>query len=707
MKQPEQFGKYLLLGQVAVGGMAEIYKARYADPNMPPLEIAIKRILPSYTEDESFVTMFKDEGNIAIRLKHPNIVNIYEVGEVNNDWYIAMEYIHGTDLRILSDACEKYHKRFTPTQIARVMCETAKALDYAHKCTADDGTPLNIVHRDCTPHNIMISHRGEVKLMDFGIAKAASRATKTRVGTVKGKSSYMSPEQARGKNLDGRSDMFTLGTVAWEMLTGYRLFKAASDFDILTKVLKSEIIHPSDMDSNIPRDLGDIFMKTLERDRDMRYPTCGVLASALETWLNQKGDGSDRKLGEFVLCLTNKQGHSFSEIPDYVPGNAQYAYEDGNFIPKNGPALRSNANINANPMHTINVNSSAPPTIMSSDALYPPPGFPSPSLGQIPITTNKVPLWMLILMGVFFVGTLICSIVAIAKIAEDAPEPPEFSLPEAAVTFKSDPDGATIKLNGETLKDPSTGGTLVTNQYSYKTRLGEKFEITIEKDGFEPYKSEREIAFMNQTIDAHLKTTEEARAEQLNAIPEFIIHTSPDKMTVKVNGEEKGKSPVTMPEVAFGEELKIEVIPETNEYAPESRLLVVTNGMDPKLNIELTKSETKVVAKVTPPPPPPAEPKAQPAKAPTDSKKTTPPSKDKATAAGGKGNITVKATPWATVLIDSKRIGNTPITREYKTGNHKIEIQLPSKHISVNKTVNVKAGQTITIGYDFNTSKWF
>ena len=248
--------------------MAEIYKARYADASMPQVDIALKRILPSYTEDEGFVTMFKDEGNIALRLKHPNIVNIYEVGEVNNDWYIAMEFIYGSDLRVLGDACEKYKKRFTNTQIARIVCETAKALDYAHACTDANGTPLNIVHRDCTPHNIMVSHDNTIKLMDFGIAKAASRATKTRVGTVKGKSSYMSPEQARGKQLDGRSDMFTLGTVAWEMLTGYRLFKASSDFEILSKVLKQPIIHPSDLDSNVPRDLGDIIMKTLERDRD-------------------------------------------------------------------------------------------------------------------------------------------------------------------------------------------------------------------------------------------------------------------------------------------------------------------------------------------------------------------------------------------------------------------------------------------------------
>ena len=164
--------------------MAEIYKARYADPSMPQMDIALKRILPSYTEDESFVTMFKDEGNIAQRLDHPNIVKVYEVGEVNSDWYIAMEYIRGTDIRILSDLCEKYGKRFSPTQIARIMCETAKALDYAHKRKDDEGNPLNIVHRDCTPHNIMVSQTGDVKLMDFGIARILDAEKMTASGSL-------------------------------------------------------------------------------------------------------------------------------------------------------------------------------------------------------------------------------------------------------------------------------------------------------------------------------------------------------------------------------------------------------------------------------------------------------------------------------------------------------------------------------------------
>ena len=704
MKQPEQFGKYLLLGQVAVGGMAEIYKARYADPNMPQLEIAIKRILPSYTEDESFVTMFKDEGNIAIRLKHPNIVNIYEVGEVNGDWYIAMEYIHGTDLRILSDACEKYNKRFTATQIARVMCETAKALDYAHKCTADDGTPLNIVHRDCTPHNIMISHRGEVKLMDFGIAKAASRATKTRVGTVKGKSSYMSPEQARGKNLDGRSDMFTLGTVAWEMLTGYRLFKAASDFDILTKVLKSEIIHPSDIDSNVPRDLGDIFMKTLERDREMRYLNCGELAIALEDWLSHKGDGSDRRLGEVVLALTNKQGHSFSELPDYVPGNSLYVCEDGNFISKNAGPRPTNSGTS----RPVASNIAPPPAMMPPEPMLPAPGFPSPTMGQLPITTNKTPLWMLIATGVLFVGSIIFLIIGINYLTSEPPEEPEYQMPKISVGFKSDPEGAAIKVNGVSLKDEKEGKALTTNHFAYKVPLGDKIKVTIDKDGFEPYESEREV-FVNQTFDAQLKTPQEAHAEKIGAIPEFVIETYPEGMPVKINGEDKGNSPVTLNEVKYGEELKIEVIPANGDYAPDSRLIVATKGSEPKFDIRLSKNESRTGSKPSAP-----EPTRVAANTPPPAKTTTPTANKpasnnnapKATAKGGKGKINVKAKPWATVMINGTRIGPTPITREYNAGSVKVELKCPPKNKTVSKSVTIKAGQSVNVEYDFDAGKW-
>src|SRR5690606_12103241 len=215
----------------------------------------------------------------------------------------------------------KTNKRFTTTQILFMVIETAKALDYAHKRTAPDGTPLNIVHRDVTPHNVMLAFNGDVKLMDFGIAKAASRATKTRAGTVKGKCAYMSPEQARGKPLDGRSDMFSLGIIMWELLSGRRLFAGGSDFDVLSKVLKSEIQNPRSIDSNVPEEVARICMKMLDRDRDSRYIDCGEALQDLNAYLyGQCADAHNHQLGYYVQCLSEVSGHSPDELPNYQPG---------------------------------------------------------------------------------------------------------------------------------------------------------------------------------------------------------------------------------------------------------------------------------------------------------------------------------------------------------------------------------------------------
>ncbi len=689
MKQPEPFGKYLLLGQVAVGGMAEIYKARYADPSLPQVDIAIKRILPSYTEDESFVTMFKDEGNIALRLNHPNIVKIYEVGEVNNDWYIAMEYIHGTDIRILSDNCEKYNKRFSATQIARIVCETAKALDYAHKCKADDGTPLNIVHRDCTPHNIMVSHTGEIKLMDFGIAKAASRATKTRVGTVKGKSSYMSPEQARGKQLDGRSDMFTLGTVAWELLTGYRLFKANSDFDVLTKVLKAELIHPSDLDSKISRELGDIIMKTLERNRDMRYADCGEFADVLENWIAVNGDGSDTHLGDVVLSLTNKQGHSFSELQAYTPGASLYDYIDGEFLRKSGTEGGPRATIpyNSGVQNQVVVPAPAPaPAPIPEPAPYSQAGFPDPAFGPQQQGKSHLPTSFIVAFALLILFSVTGIIAGFYEMNSDVGEVKVFTPPKAQINIKSHPSNAIVKINDQELKDEH-GDAAVTPVYSHKANLGEEYTITFEKKGYEPVTVTRNINLKNQEIEVTLLTEEEAKATKQDGFSEFTINTDPTGANVKVNGEDKGKSPVVINDVKFGEDIEIVVSMEGKDYQPTTQTYTATKGSEPQMKIVLEKAETAVAAA-------PAAP-ARPKSAATPKK------------SGSPGSISAKALPWATVSIDSKRVGTTPVSQKgLSPGKHKVEFRFPPKNAVQTKTVTLKPGQNLNIGYNFNENKW-
>ncbi len=297
---PQPFGKYILLNKIAMGGMAEIFRAKTIGAEGFEKEVVIKRILPHYTEDEAFVTMFIDEARVSSGLNHPNIVGIYDFDRQDDTYYIAMEYVAGKDLKRVSDVAIKKNRPLTVGEVAFVTVETCKGLHYAHT-KRDKGQPLNIVHRDVSPHNVMVSYDGEVKVMDFGIAKAAARSTKTRAGTVKGKCAYMSPEQARGKDLDGRSDMFAVGVMMWEMLTNRRLFAGETDFETLSNVLKAEVPPASSINTEVPPELDAILMKCLAKDRDQRQADCKELARELETWMRSANVQTDA--ADFAKCM--------------------------------------------------------------------------------------------------------------------------------------------------------------------------------------------------------------------------------------------------------------------------------------------------------------------------------------------------------------------------------------------------------------------
>lgn len=282
---PRPFGKYLLVRRLAVGGMAEIYLAKSIGAEGFQKDVVIKLILPSFSEDEAFVTMFIDEARIAARLHHPNIVQIYDFDRVDESYYIAMEYVEGADLRKVMDRALKLGRRIPPLLAAQIASEVAAGLRYAHTRKGEDGKPLDIIHRDVSPHNILVSFLGEVKITDFGIAKAAARSTKTRAGTVKGKCAYMSPEQARGKPLDGRSDMFALCAITWEMLTGRRPFDGDSDFEILNNVLNMSLPPPSLFAPTCPRELDAIVLKGLRKEREERYPDMAALEKDLKAFV--------------------------------------------------------------------------------------------------------------------------------------------------------------------------------------------------------------------------------------------------------------------------------------------------------------------------------------------------------------------------------------------------------------------------------------
>src|SRR5205807_7113076 len=239
--------------------------------------LAIKKILPTMGEDAEFIRMFVDEARIAVQLAHANIVQVLELGKHDESLYIAMEYVSGRDLRQLMERFRKRQEPMPLPQACLIVGEVCEALDHAHRKRDAQGRALGIVHRDVSPQNVLVSFEGEVKLIDFGIAKAESRLQKTQAGILKGKFSYMSPEQVKGVSVDGRSDVFAAGVLLWELLCGKKLFTGESDFAVLEKVRKGEVPPPRSLNAAVPEALERVVLKALAVEPEERYQWCSEL----------------------------------------------------------------------------------------------------------------------------------------------------------------------------------------------------------------------------------------------------------------------------------------------------------------------------------------------------------------------------------------------------------------------------------------------
>lgn len=285
------FGQYLLLEKIATGGMAELFKAKRKGVEGFEKILAIKRILPHMSDNDEFITMFIDEAKLAAQLTHQNICQIFDLGKIENSYYIAMEYVHGKDLRAGLRASRSKKKPFPVELAILVISKISSALDYAHRKRDANGQPLNLVHRDISPQNILISYEGEVKLVDFGIAKAATKAHVTQHGALKGKLLYMSPEQAWGKAVDKRTDIFSLGVVLYEMLTGAPLFLDENDTEvtILEKVREARIGPVRELNPKVPESLEKILVKVLHKNPDERYQTALDLQKDLDDFFYSEG----------------------------------------------------------------------------------------------------------------------------------------------------------------------------------------------------------------------------------------------------------------------------------------------------------------------------------------------------------------------------------------------------------------------------------
>lgn len=282
---PVSFGKYELISRLAAGGMAEIFLARTKSIQGFEKYLVIKRILQHRTEDPEFVRMFLDEARVAATLDHPNIVQIYDVGHVENEYYIAMEYLRGHNVIEIVRAGAKLGYAKPPLEhVVSILTQVCAGLHYAHEKRDFEGRSLAIVHRDITPQNLVVSFDGSVKVVDFGIAKVATREVETLAGTLKGKIGYMSPEQCRGSDVDRRSDLFAVGIILYELTTGKRLYHERSDFDTLKKIIEGPVPSPREVLPFYPAFLNAIVVRCLQKDPDDRYQSARELHADLDAF---------------------------------------------------------------------------------------------------------------------------------------------------------------------------------------------------------------------------------------------------------------------------------------------------------------------------------------------------------------------------------------------------------------------------------------
>jgi serine/threonine protein kinase len=323
LSQNKKFGKYILLDRIAVGGMAEVYRAKLTGEKGFEKLIVVKKMLPHMTEDPEMVTYFIDEAKLAALLQHENIIHIYDFGETEGSYFIAMEYLFGKDLKSVFHKSSQVNFPINLENSLFIASKICEGLEYAHNLMDLHGASLNIVHRDISPQNIFITYDGKIKTIDFGIAKTTTQTTKTRVGIIKGKVAYMSPEQAEGKSIDRRSDIFAAGILLYEMITRKEMYEGDT-MQVLNKAINAQYEPPEKLSPGLPPKVYEILHRALNKDLDERYQSCGEMMTDIENCLYDiKCRPNAKMLAKYITSLFEKEYSDEKiksiEILEYTP----------------------------------------------------------------------------------------------------------------------------------------------------------------------------------------------------------------------------------------------------------------------------------------------------------------------------------------------------------------------------------------------------
>jgi eukaryotic-like serine/threonine-protein kinase len=428
---PRRFGKYTLLRRMATGGMAEIFLSLQRSVAGFEKLIVIKRILPAVSQDRGFIDMLLHEARVAASLSHPNIVQTIDVGQVDGTYFIALEHIHGEDLRsIVRQMKKKGVTEFPLEHALAIVLGMCSGLSYAHEKRDLDGTPLGIVHRDISPQNVLVGFAGDVKIVDFGVAKSGSQtAEQTKSGQLKGKVPYMSPEQARGEDVDWRCDVFAAGVMLFELTTGKRLFKGSTEFETLKLIVDRDYPRPSWVASGYPPALEAIVMRALEKDKERRYQSAREMQADLEAFVRDaRLPVSSIALAEFMKGLFEEKLAAQKEA---LMQGRQLADIIAQEIVHSEHTMNTGIDSGRFSAHNLSTSSGAVAT-----GSVPPP--------------SKAAKWPLIVVPVI----AIAAAAAVFVLRKPEPQAPAQSKEEpaaqrASLVIKSEPAGAHIWINGE------------------------------------------------------------------------------------------------------------------------------------------------------------------------------------------------------------------------------------------------------------------
>ncbi|ADO75417.1 serine/threonine-protein kinase [Stigmatella aurantiaca] len=402
-----QLGKYRLLKLLATGGMGEVFLARQEGPAGFAKTVVIKRMLPHLGRDPKFVEMFLNEARLAAELSHPNIVQIFELGEHGGTYFLAMEFIHGVNLRTLKRRMDERHLEVPAGFAAWICAQALKGLHYAHTLTNEAGASMNVVHRDVSPDNVLVGFNGTVKMVDFGIAKASTSLSTTNAGTVKGKYAYMSPEQLSGQKADPRTDVYAMGIVLYEFITGGRPFQGPSEGALVRSILQDTPKPPREIRPELAPELEEISLRAIARNPQERFPSAESMAVALEGYALGAGAMTQQKVKNLLRALFGeeadiisavstrpKSGGSLNASPGAAQvGSASVSTGTSSALKKTGDAPQQTSSqwVNVDLSTHFTVSIAEVPVPVSSAALSPAPAPAPPPPSQ---PTRRFAPWL-------------------------------------------------------------------------------------------------------------------------------------------------------------------------------------------------------------------------------------------------------------------------------------------------------------------------